>query len=95
MKLIAVHEIEYVDQKGNKAIARPDHFFAIDDDNGTALKKIGAAREPTDAELALNALSAGKVSKPKADAPKSTRRSGRPKRTSSKKTEDSSEEDVV
>jgi hypothetical protein len=60
MKLIAIHEIEYCLNRKRHA-ARPGHLFEVDDETGARLKKMGAARDPDDAELALEALRAGKI----------------------------------
>lgn len=70
MKLIAVHEIEYRAGKGRQ-FAQPGHLFEVDHQTGMTLKKMGAARDPSEAELALEAM---KVKRKAGDQPRRARR---------------------
>lgn len=70
MKLMAIHEIEYLDPKTKKrAIAEPNHPFDIADDEGERLKKLNAARDLTEAEEALEQMRGGGRKAPAKKAP--------------------------
>lgn len=67
VKLIAIHEVEHLDAAGKRAYAKPGHPFSVEEAQAANLKKIGAARDPNEAELALEALRGKSVAKPGAD----------------------------
>lgn len=52
VKKIAVHEVEYSDGKKRKN-AVPGSIFEIESEHVDRLEKLGAIREPSEAELAL------------------------------------------
>lgn len=74
MKLIAVNEIEYLNLKGDRALAAPGSPFEVSDETGTKLMKMGAAREPNEAEQALEALRESKAKTSRKSSGASSRR---------------------
>lgn len=67
----AVHEVEYLNDKGKSVVAKPGTLFSfsesVSDTDISSLQKLGAIRAPTEEELAMAAVRAASVkSKPAA-----------------------------
>lgn len=65
--LVAIHEIEYLDGR-TKKYATPGSVFFIDANSKNKLVGRSAAREPTDAEMALYEKQNGTASRKRATA---------------------------